>query len=97
MSPNKDGHRFRARLDFDEPHRFLDLPGHVSRALEANPDLEHQVRVSIGGIEFLATLHPLPDGSHRLFLPPKVWKELHAEYGDLIVGRIENPEDRGQR
>ena len=97
MSPNKPGHRFRARMDIEEPHRFLDLPGHVSRALEAEPLGEHKVRVIIGGVEFAATLKPLGDGSHRLFLPPHVWKDLHAEHGDLLVGRIENPDDRGKR
>ena len=30
-----------------------------------------------------------PLGLHRLYIPARVWKDLHCELGDLLVGRIE--------
>lgn len=89
MSPERPGHRFRARLDSIGVNRCLDLPSQVSRALRADPHGDHPVRVTIGGVVFTARLEPRDVGLHRLYIPARVWKDLHCELGDLLVGRIE--------
>ena len=95
MCPDRPGHRFRGRVQELGAAHCLDLPGQVSRALRAARDGRHPVRVVMGGIEFSASLEPRGDGLHRLYLPPRVWKELHAEPGDLLVGRISSRDDAG--
>lgn len=89
MSPERPGHRFRARVESHGARHGLDLPGQVSRALRADPHGEHPVRVVIGGVEFTTRLEMRDIGLHRLYLPPHVWKDLHCEVGDLLVGRIQ--------
>lgn len=97
MSPERHGHRFRARVDSAEGRPFLDLPGQVSRALRADPHGPHPVRVTIGGVEFATRLAMRDVGLHRLFLPPHVWNDLHCQLGDLLVGRIETDESARAR
>ncbi len=93
MSPERPGHRFRARLDQVGVNHCLDLPRQVSRALRADPHGSHRVRVTIGGVVFGANLEMREIGLHRLFLPARVYNDLHCELGDLLVGRIETDDD----
>ena len=88
MCPDRRGHRFRARVEQDGGRHCLDLPGQLSRALRAPRDGAHPVTVIMGGLEFDTSLACRDDGLHRLYLPPHVWKDLHASLGDLLVGRI---------
>ncbi|MEO5989099.1 MAG: DUF1905 domain-containing protein [Candidatus Eisenbacteria bacterium] len=97
MSPERRGHRFRARLEQLGVNHCLDLPGQVSRALRADPHGGHRVRVTIGGVVFSANLEMRDAGLHRLYLPAHVWKDLHCEVGDLLVGRIESDDEAGGR
>ncbi len=96
MCAEKSGHRFRGRAEQRGMTISIDLPMHLSRALKAPRDAAHSVRVVIGGDEFEADLECRDDGLHRLYIPPHVWKDLHAEIGDLIVGRISNREPKAR-
>ena len=88
MCPERPGHRFRGRPEQIGINYCLDLPGQVSRALKAPRDGELPVRVVIGGVEFNANIEQRDDGLHRLYIPARVWNDLHCQVGDLLVGRI---------
>ena len=88
MSTPRPGHRFRVRVEQHGDCFCLDLPGQLSRTLRAPRDAGLPVRVLLGGITFDTELECRDDGLHRLVLPAKVWKELYAAPGDLLVGRI---------
>jgi len=97
MSRNRNGHRFRSRVERVGSSHCIDLEPRLTRALRAHPERPHPVRVVLGGLEFDTRLAPIGDGTHRLVLPAWVWKDLHASPGDVLVGHLWTHEPETKR